>query len=36
MTYRASQDGKLNLSWITEETFGEDCSGVALQAATLR
>jgi hypothetical protein len=36
VTYRASQDGKLNLSWITEETFGPDCSGVALQAATLR
>jgi hypothetical protein len=36
VTYRASQDGKLNLSWITEETFDGDCGGVALQAATLR
>ena len=36
VTYRASKDGKLNLSWITEETFGGDCGGVALQAATLR
>ncbi len=36
VTYRASRDGKLNLSWITEETFGPECSGVALQAATLR
>ncbi len=36
VTYRASKDGKLNLSWVTEETFGGDCSGVALQAATLR
>jgi hypothetical protein len=36
VTYRASKDGKLNLSWITEETYGGDCGGVALQAATLR
>ncbi len=36
VTYRASRDGTLNLSWVTEETFGGDCGGVALQAATLR
>jgi hypothetical protein len=36
VTYRASKDGKLSLSWVTEKTFGGDCSGVALQAATLR
>jgi hypothetical protein len=36
VTYRAARDGRLNLSWITEETFGSGCAGVALQAATLR
>lgn len=37
VTYRAPRDGKLNLNWVTEETFGSaQCRGVALQAATLR
>ncbi|HET6533705.1 MAG TPA: hypothetical protein VFH03_24210 [Actinoplanes sp.] len=36
VTYRAARDGELTLSWITEETFGSGCAGVALQAATLR
>jgi hypothetical protein len=36
VTYRSSRDGKLNLSWITAESFSDDCGGVALEAATLR
>jgi hypothetical protein len=37
VTYRAPRDGKLNLTWVTEETFGsQECRGVALEAATLR
>jgi len=36
VTYRSSKDGKLNLSWITAESFSDDCGGVALEAATLR
>lgn len=36
ITFRAPKNGKLNLSWITEEAFSQDCGGVALQAATLR
>jgi hypothetical protein len=37
VTYRAPKDGTLKLSWVTEETFGgEECRGVALEAATLR
>ena len=36
VTYRAPKNGKLNLSWITEEAFSQNCGGVALQAATLR
>jgi hypothetical protein len=36
ITYRAPRDGTLQLSWITEESFSDDCGGVALQAATLR
>jgi hypothetical protein len=35
VTYRAPKDGTLRLSWITEESFDDDCGGVALQAATL-
>ena len=37
VTYRAPKDGTLKLTWVTEETFGgEQCRGVALEAATLR
>jgi hypothetical protein len=36
VTYRSTKDGKLNLSWVTAESFSDDCGGVALQAATLR
>jgi len=36
VTYRAPRSGKLNLSWVTEDSFSSDCGGVALQAATLR
>lgn len=36
ITYRAPKDGKINLSWITEEAFNQNCGGVALEAATLR
>jgi hypothetical protein len=37
VTYRAPKDSTLKLNWVTEETFGgEDCRGVALEAATLR
>jgi len=36
ITYRAPKNGKINLSWITEEAFNQDCGGVALEAATLR
>jgi hypothetical protein len=36
ITYRAPKTGKINLSWITEEAFSQDCGGVALEAATLR
>ena len=37
VTYRAPGNATLKLSWVTEETFGgEECRGVALQAATLR
>jgi hypothetical protein len=36
ITYRAPKNGKINLSWITEQAFSEDCGGVALEAATLR
>ncbi len=37
VTYRAPKDGTLKLNWVTEETFGgEECRGVALEAATLR
>ena len=36
ITYRAPKNGKINLSWITDESFSSDCGGVALEAATLR
>lgn len=37
VTYRAPKDSTLKLNWVTEETFGgEECRGVALEAATLR
>ncbi|UQU61422.1 hypothetical protein COUCH_20380 [Couchioplanes caeruleus] len=36
VTYRAPKNGKINLSWVTEDSFNSDCGGVALQAATLR
>jgi hypothetical protein len=36
ITYRAPKNGKINLSWITDESFNTDCGGVALEAATLR
>jgi hypothetical protein len=36
ITYRSAKGGKLNLNWVTTETFGDGCGGVALQAATLR
>ena len=36
VTYRAPKDGRLELSWATEEAFTSDCSGVSIQAATLR
>jgi hypothetical protein len=36
ITYRAPKNGKLNLSWITDAAFSENCGGVALEAATLR
>jgi hypothetical protein len=36
ITYRAPKNGKINLSWLTDEAFSQDCGGVALEAATLR
>ena len=36
VTYRSSKGGKLNLSWITAESFSGGCGGVAIEAATLR
>ncbi|MEV8503580.1 hypothetical protein AB0368_01975 [Actinoplanes sp. NPDC051475] len=36
VTYRAPKDGKINVSWVTEDSFSSDCGGVALEAATLR
>jgi hypothetical protein len=36
ITYRAPKNGKINLSWVTEQAFSSDCGGVALEAATLR
>ncbi|MGX6605301.1 hypothetical protein ACWKSP_24660 [Micromonosporaceae bacterium Da 78-11] len=35
ITYRAPKNGRLQLRWTTDDTFGTDCAGVALQAATL-
>ncbi|MFI5493846.1 hypothetical protein [Actinoplanes sp. NPDC051859] len=36
VTYRAPKNGKINLSWVTDDSFDSDCGGVALEAATLR
>jgi hypothetical protein len=36
VTYRAPKDGVLKVNWVTEESFSNDCGGVALEAATLR
>ena len=36
ITYRAPKAGKINLSWLTDASFNQDCGGVALEAATLR
>ncbi|PRY33071.1 hypothetical protein [Pseudosporangium ferrugineum] len=36
VTYRAPRNGKINLSWVTDDSFSSDCGGVALEAATLR
>jgi hypothetical protein len=36
ITYRAPKNGKINLSWVTDEAFSQNCGGVALEAATLR
>ncbi len=36
ITYRAPKNGKINLRWVTEEAFSQNCGGVALEAATLR
>jgi hypothetical protein len=36
ISYRAPKTAQLRLSWITEDTYGTGCAGVALQAATLR
>lgn len=36
VTYRAPRNGTLNLTWVTDASFSNDCGGVALQAATLR
>ncbi|BAL90044.1 hypothetical protein AMIS_48240 [Actinoplanes missouriensis 431] len=35
VSYTATGTGKISLKWITDESFSEDCGGVALQAATL-
>jgi len=36
ITYRAPKAGKINLSWLTDDSFNKECGGVALEAATLR
>ncbi|AGL17329.1 hypothetical protein [Actinoplanes sp. N902-109] len=36
ITYRAPRTGKLTLSWLTDDSFDDNCGGVALEAATLR
>ncbi|MFI5934314.1 hypothetical protein [Actinoplanes sp. NPDC051494] len=36
VTYRAPKNGRLTLSWVTDDSFDDDCGGVALEAATLR
>jgi hypothetical protein len=35
VSYSATGTGKISVKWITDESFSEDCGGVALQAATL-
>lgn len=36
LTYRAPKAAQLQLTWMTQETYGSGCGGVALEAATLR
>jgi hypothetical protein len=36
ISYRAPKTAKINLRWVTQAAFGDDCGGVALDAATLR
>jgi hypothetical protein len=36
VTYKAPKAGRLQLSWVTDESFDDDCGGVSLEAATLR
>jgi hypothetical protein len=36
LTYRAPKATKLQLTWVTQQTYGSGCGGVALEAATLR
>lgn len=36
VSYRAPSDGKITLTWVTDDSFDDDCGGVALEAATLR
>jgi hypothetical protein len=36
LTYRAPRTGTLKITWVTERTYATSCSGVALQAVTLR
>jgi hypothetical protein len=36
LTYRTPKNAKISVRWVTQETFGSDCGGVALEAATLR
>jgi hypothetical protein len=36
VTYRAPKAAKISLKWVTQAAFGDDCGGVAMEAATLR
>jgi hypothetical protein len=36
LTYRAPKSAQLRISWMTQDTYGSGCGGVALEAATLR
>ena len=36
ISYRAPKAAKISLKWVTQAAFGDDCGGVALEAATLR